>query len=156
MKVLKYILIIFVLLVLSILLVAAFLPTEFGVEREVVINKPNSEVFNYVKLLKNQDYFSTWAMIDPNMKKAFSGVDGTVGFISAWTSDHPDVGVGEQEIIGIRELERIDYQLRFIEPFESQSTAYMIFNPMDSNTTTVKWGFDGEMDYPMNLTPSMQ
>ena len=32
------------------------------------IEKPNNEVFQYVKFLKNQDNFSTWAQKDPNMK----------------------------------------------------------------------------------------
>nr|MDA3862075.1 hypothetical protein [Melioribacteraceae bacterium] len=46
---------------------------------------------------------------------------------------------------------RNDYELRFLEPFESKSLAYMIFSSVDSNKTSVQWGFDGEMPYPMNL-----
>jgi len=151
MKIVKYILFVVAVLVLTVLLVAAFVPTEFGVIRDVSIDRSKGEVFEYVKLLKNQDKFSTWSKIDPNMRKEFNGVDGTVGFISAWSSTHPDVGVGEQEIIRIDNGKRIDYQLRFIEPFESTSTAYMIFDSIDSSRTKLRWGFDGEMDYPMNL-----
>ena len=69
MKAVKYILIIVVLVIASVLLVAAFIPSEFGVKRNVSINKSKVVVFEYVKLLKNQDNFSTWAMIDPNMEK---------------------------------------------------------------------------------------
>jgi len=151
MKIVKYILFVVAVLVLTVLLVAAFVPSEFGVIRDVSIDRSKGEVFEYVKLLKNQDKFSTWSKIDPNMRKEFNGVDGTVGFISAWSSTHPDVGVGEQEIIRIDNGKRIDYQLRFIEPFESTSTAYMIFDSIDSSRTKLRWGFDGEMDYPMNL-----
>ena len=151
MKALKYILIIVALVIAAVLLVAAFIPSRFGVERDVSINKSKTVVFEYVKLLKNQDNFSTWAMIDPNMEKSFSGVDGTVGFTSSWNSQHPDVGVGEQEIIGIANESRIDYELRFIEPFESTSSAYMVFDSVDSSKTNVLWGFKGEMPYPMNL-----
>ena len=61
------------------------------------------------------------------------------------------MGVGEQEIIRIDNGNRIDYQLRFMEPFESTSTAYMVFDSIDSSRTKLKWGFDGEMAYPMNL-----
>lgn len=151
MKAIKYILLIVVLFVVAVLLVAAFIPSEFGVERKVSIDMSKGEVFEYVKLLKNQDNFSVWAKIDPNMKKEFKGVDGTVGFISAWKSKHPDVGSGEQEITGMNNGNRIDYQLRFLEPFESTSSAYMIFNSIDSTKTGVLWGFEGEMPYPMNL-----
>jgi hypothetical protein len=151
MKIVKYILLAVVLLVVAMLLVAAFIPTEFGVKRDVSIDRSKREVFEYVKLLKNQDNFSVWSKIDPNMRKEFNGVDGTVGFTSSWSSEHPDVGVGEQEITRIDEGKRLDYELRFMEPFESTSTAYMIFDSIDSSRTKVRWGFDGEMDYPMNL-----
>lgn len=151
MKAMKNILLIVLLVVLAVLLFAAFLPSEFEVERGVIVEKPIVEVFEYVKLLKNQDDFSVWAKIDPNMKKEFSGVDGTVGFTSSWKSEHPDVGVGEQEITGIDNEKRIDYQLRFIEPFESTSSAYIVFDSIDSSKTKVRWGFEGKMPYPMNL-----
>jgi len=150
-KAVKYILIIVVLVIASVLLIAAFIPSEFGVTREVSINRSKVVVFEYVKLLKNQDNFSTWAMIDPNMEKTFSGVDGTVGFTSSWKSNHPDVGVGEKEITGMDDGKRIDYQLRFLEPFESTSSAYMIFNSVDSSKTIISWGFEGSMPYPSNL-----
>ena len=54
MKVIKYLLLAVVLLVLAVLLVAAFVPSEFGVEREVSIDRSKVEVFEYVKLLKNR------------------------------------------------------------------------------------------------------
>ena len=108
-------------------------------------------LFVNIKYLKNQDNFSVWATMDPNMKKDFKGTDGTVGFISSWESKNDQVGKGEQEIIGITEGERVDYELRFIEPFEAKDHAYMAIEKADENQTKVKWGFDGKMEYPMNL-----
>jgi len=151
MKVIKYIAIVVLLIVVAVFVIAGFVPSEFLVIREVKINKPKAEVFEYTKLLKNQENFSVWSKIDLNMKHDFKGVDGTVGFVSAWESENPDVGKGEQEIIAIDEGDRIDYELRFIEPFESTSPAYMIFSSIDSSTTSVQWAFDGEMSYPTNL-----
>jgi len=151
MKIFKNLIIAIITLVVVVLVIAAFIPSEFRVEREVTINKPLAEVFDYVKYLKNQEKYTVWAKIDPNMKRKFTGVDGTVGFVSAWDSDNPEAGKGEQEIIKIDEGKRIDYELRFLEPFESTSLAYMSFESPDSNRTIVKSGFDGSMPYPMNL-----
>jgi uncharacterized protein YndB with AHSA1/START domain len=117
----------------------------------VVINKPRQEVFDYVKYLKNQDNFSKWASMDPDMRTSYRGTDGSVGFVSAWESDDKNVGKGEQEITGIIEGQRIDYELRFIEPFESTSLAYMITEDVSDQHTKVRWGFTGRMNYPMNL-----
>ena len=132
-------------------IIALFMKTDYSVEQNVTINATNAEVFNYIKLLKNQDNFSKWAMMDPNMKKSYQGVDGTVGFVSAWDSENEEVGKGEQEIIKISEGKRIDFELRFLSPFEATSPAYMITTAISENTTNVAWGFQGHIDYPMNI-----
>lgn len=151
MRILKKILIVVGILIAIPLIVALFVKKEYAVEKEIVINKPKTEVFEYIKLLKNQDNFSKWATIDPNMKKSYKGTDGTVGFVSHWESDNEEVGWGEQEIKKITEGERIDFELRFIKPFEATEPAFMSTETVSENQTKVKWGFSGYMDYPMNL-----
>ncbi|QDH80660.1 SRPBCC family protein [Echinicola soli] len=151
MKILKIILLSILGLALLVLIIAFFVPREMNVQKSVVINRPVEQVFDYVKMLKNQNEFSVWMTIDPKMKKAYEGVDGTVGAITKWDSQHNDVGQGEQEIIGIEENTRIDYELRFIRPFESTAQAYMITESTSANQTKVTWGFHSESKYPMNL-----
>jgi hypothetical protein len=151
MKILKGILFTILGLTAIALITALFVKKEYAVEREVTINKPKQEVFEYIKYLKNQDSYSVWANMDPQMKKEYKGTDGTVGFVSAWDSEKSNVGKGEQEIKKITEGERIDFELRFIKPFESTEPAYMITESVSDNQTKVKWGFSGEMKYPMNL-----
>ena len=102
MKMLMKILIASAILIAIPLIVALFVKKDYAVEREITINKPKQEVFDYVKLLKNQDNYSIWATMDPNMKKTYRGTDGTVGFVSAWESKVDSVGVGEQEIKKIK------------------------------------------------------
>lgn len=151
MRILKIILLIIAIIVAIPLILALFVKKEYSVEREVVINKPKQHVYDYVKYLKNQNNYSKWANMDPNMRKEFKGTDGTVGFVSAWDSDKDDVGKGEQEIVKIEEGRRIDYEIRFIKPFESTAPAYMTTEPVSENQTKVKWGFTGRMPYPMNV-----
>ena len=151
MKILKKILILIVAVIVLALITALFVKKEYAVEREVVINKPKAEVFEYVIYLKNQDNFSVWNMKDPASIRTYTGTDGTVGFIYAWESKMEDVGKGEQEITKITEGERIDMELRFKEPFEANDIAYMITESVSENQTKVKWGFNGAMPYPMNL-----
>lgn len=147
----KKISIIIVLILAFPLISALFVKNEYSVEREVTINKNKTDVFNYVKYLKNQDDFSKWAMMDPKMKKSFRGIDGTVGFVSSWNSNNEDVGKGEQEIIKITDGQRIDFELRFFSPFESTSPAYMTTVATKDQQTKVSWGFKGHMNYPTNL-----
>jgi len=151
MKILKIIFLTLFVVIGLLLVGGLFLKKEYNVSREVTINKPRQQVFNYIKYLKNQDKFSKWANMDRAMKKSYRGVDGTVGFVSAWESKSKDVGVGEQEIKNIVDDERIDYELRFMEPIKSTSDASMLVNDAELNATKVTWKFHGKMNYPLNI-----
>jgi hypothetical protein len=137
-------------IIAALLIVALFIPNGMKATREIVINKPNAEVFNYIRHLKNHDNFSKWATMDPKMKKEFRGIDGTVGFINAWEGNKK-VGKGEQEIKGIEDGKKIDFELRFEKPFKSVAKAVMTTEAADINSTKVVWGFEGSMNYPMNV-----
>ena len=146
----KILLVVFLLLAIP-LVTALFVKQDYQVETQVVIQQPTQLVFDYIRFLGNQDNFSVWAAMDPNMQKSSRGVDGTVGFVSGWRSDNPDVGAGEQEIKAIVDGERIDFELRFAEPFSAVSPAYMTTQAISPTQTKVSWGFAGHMPYPMNL-----
>jgi hypothetical protein len=137
-------------LVIILLLIAAFVKKDYAVERSITLNLPKQFVYDYVKYLKNQNTFSVWAKIDPNMKVEYRGTDGTVGFVSAWDSPVKEAGKGEQEIIKMEEGKRIDYEIRFYEPMKSTDYAYMVFESVNDSTTKVAWGFFGKMKYPVN------
>jgi hypothetical protein len=150
MKLLKKILLVLTIIIAVPLLIALFVEKEYSVEREITIKKPKSQVFNYVKHLRNQDNYSKWVRMDPNMKKNFRGTDGTVGFVYSWDGNK-DAGKGTQEIKNIIEGERVDVEIRFIKPFEAVATAPIITEPVADNQTKVKWALKGKSNYPMNI-----
>jgi hypothetical protein len=151
MKILKGLLFLLVGIIVLALVIALFLKKEYIIEREIVIEKPRQNVYDYIKYLRNQDQFSVWANMDPAMKKEYRGTDGRIGFISAWESKNSNVGKGEQKIIKLQEGLRIDTELRFIKPMESTSYSYMTTEDHQGINTLVKWNFNGKMKYPMNL-----
>ncbi|HTB32785.1 MAG TPA: SRPBCC family protein [Bacteroidia bacterium] len=131
--------------------IALFTTNKFKVEREVTINKPKQEVFDYVKHIKNQDNFAVWMSLDPGMKREFSGTDGTVGFVSGWESNHKQVGHGKQSITAIKEGERVDMQIHFLKPWDNVANAYFTTESVSGNQTKVKWGFYNDVKYPMKV-----
>lgn len=144
--------ILYILLVL--LVVVSFLaliaPKDYNISRTIIINKPLPLVFDFLKYLKNQSYWSPWEEKDPDMKKVFTGVDGEVGFSSAWEGNK-DVGKGEQEMISIIENEEVNTQLRFYKPWKSKSDAFIKVEKADESSTKVTWGFSGENKFPMSI-----
>jgi hypothetical protein len=136
--------------IMLLLIIPLFTRKEYAIEREITINRPLQDVFNYLKHLKNQDNFSKWVMTDPDMKKEFRGTDGTLGFVYAWDGNK-QAGAGEQEIIKIAEGNRLDIEVRFLRPFAGIAKTPFITEAISADQTKVKWGMSSKMNYPANI-----
>jgi uncharacterized protein YndB with AHSA1/START domain len=147
MYILLYILVALIALVILLTLIA---PKTYDVSRSILIARPKSEVFNYLRSLKNMDEWSPWANKDPNMEKKFTGTDGEVGCVSYWKGNK-EVGEGEQEITKIVDGERIEAELRFLKPWKSTSDCYTTVEDSGSGNTKVSWGFSGKNKFPMSI-----
>lgn len=134
------------------LIAAIFLTKNYSIEREIIINRPKQEIFDYIKYLKNQQEWSIWGITDPNMKTVHSGTDGTVGFTYSWESKNKKVGRGKQKITKIIDGECIEYtewDLRYAG--NPHTEGYWTVEAVSENTTRMKWHFSGKVSYPMNL-----
>ena len=151
MNIIITILLVLIGIIALLLLIGLFTKKDYVIEREVIVNKPKNDVFEYVRFIKNQDFYSKWVMSDPGMKKNYSGIDGTPGFVYAWDSDQKDTGKGEQEIKRIAKGEQVDTEIRFEKPFKNVSQASMAVKNEGSDQTKVKWSFASNMKYPMNI-----
>src|SRR5436190_2864555 len=132
------------------LIIALFIKREHYVKREIIINAPRQKVFDYIKLLKNQDEFNKHAMSAPDRKREFKGTDGTVGYIYAWSGDK-NAGVGEKEIKDIVEGKRIEMEIRFVKPMAVSATIIMETESLSDNQTKVTWSNAGTLKYPVNI-----
>jgi len=132
------------------LIIALFMKREHYVNREIIINAPRQKVFDYIKLLKNQDEFNTGAMEDPDRKREFKGTDGTVGFIYAW-SGNKNAGEGEKEIKNIIEGKRIETEIRFVKPMTASANIIIETESLSDNQTKVIWSNAGTLKYPINI-----
>ncbi len=132
------------------LIVAYFMKREHYVKREIVINAPSQKVFDFLKLLKNQDKFNKYAMTDPDRKWEYKGVDGTVGFIISWNGDRK-VGEGEKEITNLIEGKRIETQIRFVRPMKTTADIVFETESISDNQTKVSMSNAGTLNYPINI-----
>jgi len=148
---LQFLSIIIALLLLLFLALPLFIKKEYTIEQKVVISKPDPVVFDFVKLLGNQTYYNKWVMMDPNVKRTGTGIDGTVGFISAWDSNVRNVGKGEQEITRILQGSQIDSKVRFEKPFKNVADVQMTTKAISAGQTELTWTMCGQNKYPMNI-----
>jgi len=138
------------------LIIGLFMKKEHFMRREIIISAPRQKVFDYIKLLKNQDSFNKNAMAGADRKREFKGTDGTVGYIYAW-SGNKDVGIGEKEIKSIIEGKRIEAEIRFVKPMKVSATIIMETESLSDTQTKVYWSNGGKLKYPLNiLIPMME
>jgi hypothetical protein len=136
------------------LFLALFMKREHYVRRSIIVDIPRQKVFDYLRLLKNQDQFNKHAMVAPDREKEFKGTDGTVGYIYAWKGDK-NAGEGEKEIKNIIEGERIEMEIRFVKPMHATASIIMETEGLSDNQTKVYWSNAGTLKYPMNLLVPM-
>ncbi len=132
------------------LIIGLFMSKEHYVQREIIIHAPRQKVFDFIKLLKNQDEFNKHAMAGPDRKKEFKGTDGTVGYIYAWSGDK-NAGVGEKEIKNIIEGKKIETEIRFVKPMAVRATIIMETESLSADQTRVSWSNAGTLNYPINI-----
>ena len=137
-------------IIVLLLLIALFMKKEHYVRREIIINAPRQKVFDYIKLLKNQDQFNKHAMAGPDRKREFKGTDGTVGYIYAWSGDR-SAGEGEKEIKNIIEGKSIETEIRFVKPMRAIAKIIMETESLPGEQTKVYWSNAGTLNFPINI-----
>ena len=142
MKVLVKILLGLVIVVVLLAVVGFFLPREVHMERSIAVDATPEEIYQAVNNFQNFNKWSPWAQIDPNTKYDYSGPAAGVGAKMTWTSDHPDVGNGSQEIVESIPNQKVTNKLVF-EGFEPSYASLMI--APSGIGSTVTWTFDGDM-----------
>ena len=107
-------------IVIVIILVAAYLtPRDFRLSKSATIDAPREKIYDYIRFLKSQENYSVWVMTDPNIQLQYTGIDGTVGSASSWTSEMKNVGIGAQEIKALIPNEAMTVEIRFEKPFKA-------------------------------------
>jgi len=124
-------------------IMASCSPTEYRVEREVVIDASSEMVFEYVNNLKVRETWSPWEKKDPEMSKTFEGPESGVGAKYMW-SGNDSVGTGSLEILESVPGEYIKSNLSFTSPWESSSTIEWTFEESEAGIQTT-WAVNGEL-----------
>lgn len=150
MRILKKILLVIAVLILLVLVVAAFVDGKIRFEKSVAINAPIDKVWTHVNSLAAMNTWSPWTDKDPEMKKTSEGTDGTPGARFCWESQKKEVGKGCQTIKSVSAPSLIETDLKFYTPYESDAQAFVKLEAAGSGTKAT-WGFNSEMPYPFRI-----
>jgi hypothetical protein len=141
MTVLKRVIIGLVTLIVLVVVIGFLLPRQVHIERSIVINAPQAELFEALNSFKRFNEFSPWAALDPDTQYTYDGPANGVGAKMSWVSNDPELGSGTNEIVESRAPDFIRTRLDFGGQL---AEATFTFAPADA-ATRVTWGFDGDL-----------
>jgi hypothetical protein len=143
MKILKRILIVFVVLILVLCVISLFLPSKVRVERSMQINAPSEVVFEQVNTLRNWEAWSPWQKMDPTSQMVYNDIPSGAGASYSWKGDK--TGEGSLTIAESRPNDLIITNLDF--KGQGQSTGGFEIKPEGAGVN-LNWYMD--MDNGMN------
>jgi len=129
-----------------ILVVAAFLPGSYTVERSVEIAKPPEVVYPLVADYNNWLKWSPWPKMDPDAKQTVTGTAGAAGHSWSWEGEKS--GVGSMTLAQVEENRSVQSKLVFKKPMNSEADDYILLEPTPTGTK-VTWRNTGNLPYPV-------
>ncbi len=126
--------------VAGVLAYAATRPNDFHVARTANIKAPPERIFPLVNDLRRHGEWSSWETKDPGMKRSYSGALSGKGAMYEWDGNN-EIGQGRMTIAESSPL-RVVFDMHFLRPFDSRSTAEIAFQPR-GETTDVTWSIYG-------------
>lgn len=150
MKALRITLIALIIVLAAGLILAAFLPSSYNVERSLLIKAKPETISNMITDFHQWDSWSPWKGQD---SAAVYTYNDTIGKGANMSWDGSIIGKGSLTITEVKP-EGIVYSLRFIDPFESTSTGGFSLESSDSGTI-VNWYDTGELGYPIGRLMSL-
>jgi uncharacterized protein YndB with AHSA1/START domain len=104
------------LVVLAILMIAAFRPGTIEILRSRTIQAPPDKVFALIDNFHNWKQWAPQDVEDPTMKRTFSGPEHGLGAASEW-SGSGNSGKGRMLIIESERPKKITIKVDFLKPF---------------------------------------
>jgi len=142
---LKIIGIVIVVLIAGVLILAAFKPDTFRVQREASIKAPPDRIFVLINDFNRWGAWSPWEKKDPAMKRTFGATTSGKGAVYAWEGNK-DVGQGRMEISESLPPSKVALNLDFVKPFEAHNLVVFTLEPK-GDATNVTWAMQGDCPY---------
>lgn len=143
MRALKRLVLGIVLLTLVMVAVAYALPKHVSVQRSVVINAHEQDIFPYLNDLRKFNEWSPWAARNPDTRFEYSGHPQGVGARMEWSGEGARAGGGgSQEIVESEDGKRVVVALEF--EGQAPAAARYELGPAGAGTR-VTWGVSADV-----------
>ena len=137
------------LLLVGVLVLAAFRPDSFRVERRLRIQAPPETVYGLIQDLHQFKRWNPWLRKEASARSDFSGPSAGIGARYAW--EGKELGQGSLEITGLQPGREVRMRLDFIKPFEAHNQALFQIRPQADGSSELSWAMEGPSPYLSKL-----
>jgi uncharacterized protein YndB with AHSA1/START domain len=137
------------LVVLAILVIAAFRPGTIQIQRSLSIKAPPDRVFALIDDFHNWRRWAPQDVEDSTMQRTFSGPEHGPGAASEWRGAGAS-GRGSMLIMESEPPRRISIKVDFVKPFEAHNLNEFTLDPVGTSTL-VTWKMRGTNAYFMKV-----
>ncbi|MDP2411229.1 MAG: SRPBCC family protein [Pseudolabrys sp.] len=124
-----------------VLILAAFKPDTFRVQRSTLIYASPEKVYPLIADFRQWTAWSPYERKDPAMKRTYSGAPSGVGAMYAWDGNK-EIGAGSMEIVQANAPANVGLKLDFSRPFEAHNNVVFSLTPQ-ADGTVVTWDMQG-------------
>ncbi|HAF27448.1 MAG TPA: hypothetical protein DCG75_00230 [Bacteroidales bacterium] len=146
MKFLKWLGITLLAIIALLLIIPLFLPSNFHVERSIVIDKSIKVVFQTAVDMNKRAQWDPWIEMDPNAEMNVVMMPEVIGSGYSWKGEV--IGEGKITIQEFIPNELIKSKIEFIAPQSMESDIIWNFEDTE-NGSKVTWAFEGTLSYPV-------
>ncbi len=141
-KFFKVLSIAFLLLILIVIIIGIFLPTNYSVNRSIIIDAKPAAIHEYVGDLKKWREWEPWTERDPTIIITYGDETLGIGASQSWVGKDGDGGL---ILTSSSPATGIEYDLLFGSgKYECKSA--MVYEPVEEGQTKVTWSMEGNMD----------
>lgn len=146
MKFFKILLYIIIFLIVIFLIIAAFLPKEKIIQREITINNSSELIFIQVADFNNWEHWSPWKRMDSNATYVISEPSQGIGSSYEWEGEI--IGEGKLETVVYEKYSNLEFNLYFNGNDEQPNKDIWTFDESE-NGTIVTWKTELNLGYPV-------
>ncbi|MEA2569370.1 MAG: hypothetical protein QOI24_1371 [Acidobacteriota bacterium] len=128
----------------AILIIAAFQPNTFRVQRTATIKARPEKIVPLIADFHRWSSWSPYEKLDPAMKRTINGAPSGPGAVYEWDGNNK-AGAGRMEVLSASPA-AVKIKLDFTRPFASHNMAEFTLEP-HGDTTNVTWSMSGPQMY---------
>lgn len=136
MKILKLLLAIVAALVLAVMIFAMTLPSDITIERDVIVNVPQTYAFDYLADLKNWEQWTVWKEFDSTLVYTYNGKTIGKGAKQTWNGDHSQKA--SLLFDKITPPEKIEFELSW-DNGQTSFSGYISTKRLEESKTEIYW-----------------